>query len=77
MKRKGDIAIIGAGLSGLISAILLNRYGFEVTVIEKKVFPFHRVCGEYVSNEVLPFLESLAIPVRELNPSSINLLAIS
>lgn len=51
-----DIAIIGGGLAGLVSAVLLRRAEFNVTLIEKKQYPFHKVCGEYISNEVLPFL---------------------
>jgi flavin-dependent dehydrogenase len=54
-----DIAIIGGGLSGLISSIELSRAGFSVLLIEKKTYPFHRVCGEYVSNEVLEYLNSI------------------
>lgn len=63
-----DIIIIGAGLAGLTSAILLARKGREVTLIEKKKFPFHRVCGEYISNETKPFLEreNLLPPDAEL-----------
>lgn len=53
MKR---IIVIGGGLGGLISAILLTRKDFQVTLFEKKKYPFHRVCGEYVSNEVKDFL---------------------
>lgn len=50
------ILIIGGGLGGLITAILLARKGFEVQLFEKKKYPFHRVCGEYISNEVKDFL---------------------
>lgn len=50
------MVIIGGGLAGLISSIRLVRAGIACTVIEKKAYPFHRVCGEYVSNETLPFL---------------------
>lgn len=46
----------GRGLAGLINSILLARKGLGVTLFEKKSYPFHRVCGEYISNEVLPFL---------------------
>ena len=72
MKPAIPIVIIGAGLSGLICAILLRKNGYQVTVIEKKQFPFHRVCGEYVSNEVLPFLASLQLDISQLNPSRIS-----
>ena len=50
--------VIGAGLAGLTAAIMMARYQRrEVLLIEKKSFPFHRVCGEYLSLEVLPFLQ--------------------
>ncbi|GAB4453185.1 MAG: NAD(P)/FAD-dependent oxidoreductase [Bacteroidia bacterium] len=51
------VVIIGGGLAGLISALELTTKGLEVILIEKKNYPFHRVCGEYVSQEVLPFLK--------------------
>jgi len=34
-------------------------------VIEKKSYPFHRVCGEYVSNEALPFLKASGLYPEE------------
>lgn len=72
-----SILIIGAGLAGLTCAILLQKNGYRVTVIEKKQFPFHRVCGEYVSNEVLPFLTSLNLDIQQFNPSKISKLIVS
>ncbi len=54
-----DVIIAGGGLAGLVSAIHLSRAGFHVLVIEKNSYPKHKVCGEYISNEVLPYLESL------------------
>ncbi|WP_026754503.1 NAD(P)/FAD-dependent oxidoreductase [Sediminibacter sp. Hel_I_10] len=58
-----EILIIGGGLAGLCSAIHLSKAGFAVVVIEKNSYPKHKVCGEYVSNEVLPYLEYLGIDV--------------
>jgi flavin-dependent dehydrogenase len=68
----GEIAVIGGGLAGLTSAIRLAKTGLNVTVLEKKNYPFHRVCGEYVSNEVLPFLESLGADIPSLKPAAIS-----
>jgi flavin-dependent dehydrogenase len=54
-----DIIIIGGGLAGLVSAIHLSKAGLRVTLIEKNEYPKHKVCGEYISNEVLPYLQWL------------------
>ncbi len=62
-----DIAIIGGGLSGLSLSILLAKEGFEVTLFEKKDYPRHKVCGEYISLESWDFLERIGIPLNTLN----------
>ncbi|MGI4019878.1 MAG: NAD(P)/FAD-dependent oxidoreductase [Janthinobacterium lividum] len=72
-----DIIIIGGGLAGLFNAILLNRAGYKVLLIERKTYPFHRVCGEYISNETIPFLKKLDIDLEELNVSRINRLEVT
>jgi len=56
-----DILIIGGGLAGLVNAIHLSKAGLNVKVIEKNEYPKHKVCGEYISNEVLPYLNYLGI----------------
>ena len=66
------IGIIGGGLAGLVSAILLARKGFEITLFEEKRYPFHRVCGEYISNEVIPFLKEHGLYPTELKPVDIT-----
>jgi flavin-dependent dehydrogenase len=72
-----DVIVIGGGLAGLFNAILLNRAGLKVTVIEKKSYPMHRVCGEYISNEVIPFLNTLDIDLEPLNVARINRLEVT
>lgn len=60
-----DVIIVGGGLAGLTSAIHLSKFNKQVLLIEKNGYPKHKVCGEYISNEVLPYLNSLGIdPVK-------------
>ncbi|HRI79681.1 MAG TPA: FAD-dependent monooxygenase, partial [Cyclobacteriaceae bacterium] len=66
------IYIIGGGLAGLITSIHLTREGVPCTVIEKRSFPFHRVCGEYISNEVIPYLKLLDAFPEALHPARIS-----
>lgn len=67
-----DIIITGGGLSGLVSSIILSKAGKKVLVIEKKKYPFHRVCGEYISNETRPFLVSIGLIFKELDVKEIT-----
>jgi flavin-dependent dehydrogenase len=70
--QHSDIIIIGGGLGGLIAAHQLAKNGREVLLIEKKKYPFHRVCGEYISNEVKNFLFTEDLFPKEIGPSDIN-----
>lgn len=70
--RDFGVIIIGGGLAGLINSILLNRKNLNVLLIEKRQYPFHRVCGEYISNEVRPFLERNGLMPADIEPSSIS-----
>lgn len=64
--------IVGGGLAGLIAANNLGRAGIACTVIEKKEYPFHRVCGEYISNETVPYLQSMGLFPEKFAPPLIN-----
>jgi flavin-dependent dehydrogenase len=72
-----DAVIIGGGLAGLICAIELSRVGHRVLVLEKKHYPFHKVCGEYVSNEVLGYLQSLGFDPFDYGAARIHKLRVS
>lgn len=76
-KPESSIIIIGGGLAGLTCALHLLKEGFEVMVIEKQSYPHHKVCGEYISNEVLPYLQWLDADPITLKPVPITRLSIS
>ncbi len=63
---KYDVAIIGGGLAGLSLAIQSAKSGFSTALYEKETYPFHKVCGEYISLESEDFLASLGISIRSL-----------
>jgi len=67
-----SITIIGGGLAGLVSANYMAEKGLSVTLIEKKSYPFHRVCGEYISNETIPFLKAQGLFPEEFDPAKIT-----
>ena len=72
-----DVVIVGGGLAGLTSAIHLAKSGVRVILIEKQPYPFHKVCGEYVSNEVLPYLNSLGFDPFQFDAKKIERLILS
>lgn len=67
-----DVLIIGGGLAGLAGALDLAGRGHAVAVVERRAYPFHRVCGEYVSNEVRPYLARLGADPAPLGPAEIR-----
>ncbi|HMU71924.1 MAG TPA: FAD-dependent oxidoreductase, partial [Ferruginibacter sp.] len=71
-RQANHIIIIGGGLAGLVSAIHLSRFGLRVTLFEKNAYPRHKVCGEYISNEVLPYLQYLDADPLSIGAKRIN-----
>ncbi len=72
-----DVAVIGGGLSGLATAIQMTDLGKSVILFEKKQYPFHRVCGEYISMESWGFLNRLGLNLDDENLPVISKLNIS
>jgi flavin-dependent dehydrogenase len=62
-----DLAVIGGGLAGLSLAIQSARAGYNTILFEKEKYPFHRVCGEYISLESWNFLQELGVPLSDLH----------
>jgi flavin-dependent dehydrogenase len=72
-----QVAIIGGGLAGLTLAIQLVDAGYSCILFEKNKYPFHKVCGEYISMESWNFLERLGVDLSGLNLPKINRLQVS
>lgn len=72
MKTTNEILIIGGGLAGLTAGIDLLKRDFKVILFEKNEYPKHKVCGEFISNEVLPYLKTLDLDIESLQPIKIT-----
>ncbi|HEV2831389.1 MAG TPA: NAD(P)/FAD-dependent oxidoreductase, partial [Hanamia sp.] len=72
-----DAAIVGGGLAGLSLSILLAKSGYQIVLFEKEKYPFHKVCGEYISLESWKFIESLGLNLSDLNLPVIKKLIVS
>lgn len=72
-----DIAIVGGGLAGLALSIQVARRGYRVVVFEKEQYPFHKVCGEYISLESWDFLTELGLDLDAMGVSYIKKLQAS
>ncbi|MES2005835.1 MAG: NAD(P)/FAD-dependent oxidoreductase [Bacteroidota bacterium] len=72
-----DIAITGGGLAGLTLAIQAADAGYHVTLFEKESYPFHKVCGEYISKESHSFLLRCGLPLDEWALPDIQRLQVS
>jgi len=76
-QNKYDACIIGGGLAGLALSIQLAKLGYTVALFEKEQYPFHKVCGEYISLESWNFIESLGLPLTEMKLPIINKLIVT
>jgi flavin-dependent dehydrogenase len=54
-----DLAVIGGGPAGTSAAITAANAGARVLLLERRRFPRHKVCGEFVSAESLGLLKNL------------------
>ena len=69
--------IIGGGLAGLSLSIQLAKAGFAVALFEKEQYPFHKVCGEYISMESWNFIETLGLPLAQMQLPIIKKLVVT
>ncbi len=72
-----QIGIIGGGLAGLTLSIQMADAGYSCILFEKHKYPFHKVCGEYISMESWDFLQRLGLNLSEMNLPKIKKLNVS
>lgn len=77
IRNEYDVIIVGGGLAGLALSIQLAKKSYKVILLEKEQYPFHKVCGEYISLESWDFLTSLGVPLDKMDISKISTLQIS
>ena len=77
MRQDWDLVVAGGGLAGLAAATCFAREGHRVLLLEKYRYPFHKVCGEYLSNESLPFLKKIGLDLGSLDLPQIHHLELS
>jgi geranylgeranyl reductase family protein len=56
-----DVAIVGAGPAGSSTAGFLARRGYSVALIDKRLFPSEKLCGDFLNPANWPLFERLGI----------------
>lgn len=59
MTESFDAVVVGAGPAGSSAAAVLGERGRSVLLVEKDLFPRHKVCGEFLSADALSSLERI------------------
>jgi len=65
-----DLAVLGAGVSGSVAALLAARQGLRVLLLERQVFPRSKICGCCLNQRAQAVLREAGLEgvVSELSP---------
>lgn len=64
-------------MAGLATSIEMARAGRKVVLFEKRSYPYHKVCGEYISKESWNYLNYLGLELEAMDLPKINRLLVS
>lgn len=64
-------------MAGLTLAIQAADAGYRIVLFEKENYPFHKVCGEYISKESWNFLVRCGLPLSDWSLPVIDHLQVS
>ncbi|HWO41763.1 MAG TPA: NAD(P)/FAD-dependent oxidoreductase [Candidatus Eisenbacteria bacterium] len=56
-----DVAVVGAGPAGSSAAVSLARLGYTVALLDKRVFPRDKLCGDFLNPASWPILNRLGV----------------
>ena len=56
-----DVIIIGGGPAGLFAGIVCARNNLKTLILEKKVYPIDKACGEGIMPSGIEYLRELGI----------------
>ncbi len=68
------VVVIGGGPAGATVAARLARAGRSVTILERDTFPRDKLCGEFLSGDVVSWLTELGVmkAIDEVSPPRIS-----
>lgn len=74
MEHSVDVVVLGGGISGSCIAKVLADKQWETALIDRRNFPRHKVCGEFLSPEAQSTLNVLGLtgPLESLYPTQVE-----
>jgi flavin-dependent dehydrogenase len=65
--KRSEVIVVGAGPAGIVAAIASRRQGFQATVLDARVPPIDKPCGEGILPRGIAALRALGIPLPPEN----------
>src|SRR5271156_5815670 len=65
MTERVDVAVVGSGPAGSVTALVLARGGARVGLVDKAAFPRDKACGDMVGPRGLRLLSELGIALPD------------